>query len=173
MQNDILLKHLSTIVDPELGVDIVELGMVKDISFVESTVVIKLALTIAECPMRNQIETEIKRKLLLMENVNAVLFMNAMKSYSTTFDPFGLPFIPVGVPRLSFLRIRPAILRTRFRCRFTHVDFLNYGHCDILTPAWSNLMHYTRMAVGNRARTLKMFRSYHSAIADAWCDFIA
>ena len=55
MQNDILLKHLSTIVDPELGVDIVELGMVKDISFVESTVVIKLALTIAECPMRNQI----------------------------------------------------------------------------------------------------------------------
>jgi len=72
MQNDILLKHLSTIVDPELGVDIVELGMVKDISFVESTVVIKLALTIAECPMRNQIETEIKRKLLLMENVNSV-----------------------------------------------------------------------------------------------------
>ena len=68
MQNDILLKHLSTIVDPELGVDIVELGMVKDISFVDSTVVIKLALTIAECPMRNQIETEIKRKLLLMEN---------------------------------------------------------------------------------------------------------
>ena len=72
MQNDILLKHLSTIVDPELGVDIVELGMVKDISFVESTVVIKLALTIAECPMRNQIETEIKRKLLLMENVDTV-----------------------------------------------------------------------------------------------------
>ena len=72
MQNDILLKHLSTIVDPELGVDIVELGMVKDISFVDSTVVIKLALTIAECPMRNQIETEIKRKLLLMENVDTV-----------------------------------------------------------------------------------------------------
>ena len=72
MQNDILLKHLSTIVDPELGVDIVELGMVKDISFKDSTVVIKLALTIAECPMRNQIETEIKRKLLLMENIDTV-----------------------------------------------------------------------------------------------------
>ena len=72
IQNDILLKHLSTIVDPELGVDIVELGMVKDISFKDSTVVIKLALTIAECPMRNQIETEIKRKLLLMENIDTV-----------------------------------------------------------------------------------------------------
>ena len=71
-KNDILLKHLSTIVDPELGVDIVELGMVKDISFKDSTVVIKLALTIAECPMRNQIETEINRKLLLMENIDKV-----------------------------------------------------------------------------------------------------
>ena len=72
IQNDILLKHLSTIVDPELGVDIVELGMVKDITYKGSTVSIKLALTIAECPMRNQIETEIQRKLLLMENIDTV-----------------------------------------------------------------------------------------------------
>ena len=71
-QNDILLKHLSTIVDPELGVDIVELGMVKDITFKDATVFIQLALTIAECPMRNQIETEINRKLLLMENIDKV-----------------------------------------------------------------------------------------------------
>ena len=71
-QNDILLKHLSTIVDPELGVNIVELGMVKDITYKDATVFIQLALTIAECPMRNQIETEINRKLLLMENIDKV-----------------------------------------------------------------------------------------------------
>ena len=71
-QNDILLKHLSTIVDPELGVDIVELGMIKDITYKDTTVFIELALTIAECPMRNQIETEINRKLLLMENIDKV-----------------------------------------------------------------------------------------------------
>ena len=71
-QNDILLKHLSTIVDPELGVDIVELGMVKDITYKDATVFIQLALTIAECPMRNQIETEINRKLLLIENIDKV-----------------------------------------------------------------------------------------------------
>ena len=70
--NDILLKHLSTIVDPELGVNIVELGMVKDITYKDSAVYIQLALTIAECPMRNQIETEINRKLLLMENIDLV-----------------------------------------------------------------------------------------------------
>ena len=71
-QSDILLKHLSTVFDPELGANIVELGMVKDIQHVDKTVTIKLALTIADCPMRNQIETEINRKLKLLENVETV-----------------------------------------------------------------------------------------------------
>ena len=72
VQNDILLKHLSSIYDPELAVNIVDLGMVKDIKHIEKDVIIKLALTIADCPMRNQIETEIERKLLLLENVDSV-----------------------------------------------------------------------------------------------------
>lgn len=72
VQNDILLKHLSTIYDPELAVNIVDLGMVKDIKHIEKNIFIKLALTIADCPMRNQIETEIERKLLLLENIDSV-----------------------------------------------------------------------------------------------------
>ena len=44
-QSDILLKHLSTVFDPELGANIVELGMVKDVQHVDKTVTIKLALT--------------------------------------------------------------------------------------------------------------------------------
>ena len=35
VQNDILLKHLSSIYDPELSVNIVDLGMVKDIQHIE------------------------------------------------------------------------------------------------------------------------------------------
>ncbi len=72
IQNDLLLKHLSTVMDPELGVNIVDLGMVKDITYNNSEITIDLALTIAECPMRNQIESEIKRKLKLIENVKEV-----------------------------------------------------------------------------------------------------
>lgn len=105
-------------------------------------------------------------------NVGSILFLNAMKSYYTTFDPFGLPFIPIGIARLSFLRITPYILDTNVGCRFTHIEYPNHGHCDILSPTWSNLMHDTRLAVGNRVRTLEMFRSYHNDIASAWCDFI-
>ena len=71
-QSDILLKHLSTVFDPELGANIVELGMVKAVDHEGSTVKIDLALTIADCPMRNQIEKEITRKLSLLENVETV-----------------------------------------------------------------------------------------------------
>ena len=84
-QNEILLKHLSTVFDPELGANIVELGMIKDIQHVDKTVTIKLALTIADCPMRNQIETEINRKLKLLENVeNVVITITAMDQKDRT-----------------------------------------------------------------------------------------
>jgi len=72
VQNDLLLKHLSSVYDPELGVNIVDLGMVKDITHENNKVTVKLALTIASCPMRNQIESEIIRKLELIENVSSV-----------------------------------------------------------------------------------------------------
>jgi ATP-binding protein involved in chromosome partitioning len=71
-KNDLLLKHLSSVYDPELGVNIVDLGMVKDIAHENEIVTVKLALTIASCPMRNQIESEITRKLELIENVSSV-----------------------------------------------------------------------------------------------------
>jgi len=67
-----VLKHLSSVYDPELGVNIVDLGMVKDVVFNNSEITIKLALTIADCPMRNQIESEITRKLELMEGVESI-----------------------------------------------------------------------------------------------------
>jgi len=72
VQNDLLLKHLSSVYDPELGVNIVDLGMVKDIAHENNKVTVKLALTIASCPMRNQIESEIIRKLELIETVSSV-----------------------------------------------------------------------------------------------------
>ena len=105
-------------------------------------------------------------------NIDYILFLNAMKSYKTTFDPFGLPFIPVANPSLSFIGINETILNTHTNCEFTYIDYPNNGHCDILNPGWANLMHYTRMAVGNRARTLEMFKTYHAHITNAWYDFI-
>ena len=71
-EKETVLKHLSSVYDPELGVNIVDLGMVKDVVFNGSEITIKLALTIADCPMRNQIESEITRKLELIEGVESI-----------------------------------------------------------------------------------------------------
>ena len=63
---------LRGVLDPELGTDIVELGMVKDITIDGSAVTIRVALTIAACPMRTQIEDDITRKVEALPGVDTV-----------------------------------------------------------------------------------------------------
>ena len=63
------LKH---VVDPELHADIVDLGMVGDISIEGPVVTVGLALTIASCPMRGQIESDLKRRVGALPGVDEV-----------------------------------------------------------------------------------------------------
>jgi ATP-binding protein involved in chromosome partitioning len=63
------LKH---VVDPELHADIVDLGMVGDISIDGPLVTVGLALTIASCPMRGQIESDLKRRVGALPGVEDV-----------------------------------------------------------------------------------------------------
>ncbi len=58
-----VMEALRGVVDPELGGDIVELGMVHRIDVADGVATIGLALTIAECPMRGQIEQDTRRKI--------------------------------------------------------------------------------------------------------------
>jgi ATP-binding protein involved in chromosome partitioning len=64
---------LRGVLDPELGSDIVDLGMVHDIRIDESTVHLQIALTIAACPMRDQIERDVVRKLKALPDVDDVI----------------------------------------------------------------------------------------------------
>jgi ATP-binding protein involved in chromosome partitioning len=63
---------LRGVLDPELGTDIVELGMVKGIDVTDGTATIKVALTIAACPMRDQIETDVVRKVKAIPGIDEV-----------------------------------------------------------------------------------------------------
>jgi ATP-binding protein involved in chromosome partitioning len=63
---------LRGVVDPELGADVVELGMVRDVGLVDGIATIKLALTIAACPMRDQIEGDVVRKVEALPGVDRV-----------------------------------------------------------------------------------------------------
>ncbi|HXH57155.1 Mrp/NBP35 family ATP-binding protein [Iamia sp.] len=61
---DELRGLLRGVIDPELGSDIVELGMVRDItSDVEGRVVVTIALTTAGCPLRAQIQRDIRTRI--------------------------------------------------------------------------------------------------------------
>ncbi|MGI9648942.1 MAG: Mrp/NBP35 family ATP-binding protein [Acidimicrobiia bacterium] len=65
-------QALRGVVDPELGGDVVELGMVKDIEFADGTATITVALTIAGCPMRAQIDGDVKRKVGALPGIETV-----------------------------------------------------------------------------------------------------
>ncbi len=63
---------LRGVVDPELGADVVELGMVRGVEVVGATATIHLALTIAACPLRDQIEGDVVRKVGTLPGIDRV-----------------------------------------------------------------------------------------------------
>jgi len=60
---------LRGVVDPELGSDVVELGMVRGIEVADGVATVHIALTIAACPMRDQIESDVKRKVTALPGI--------------------------------------------------------------------------------------------------------
>jgi ATP-binding protein involved in chromosome partitioning len=60
------------VVDPELGTDIVELGMVRDISVEGGTVSVEVALTVAACPLRDQLRSDVERHVYALAGVARV-----------------------------------------------------------------------------------------------------
>ena len=66
---DQVLKALEGVRDPELGGNVVELGMITDVTIDGPRVGIGLALTIAECPLRSQIENDTRRRVEAMPGI--------------------------------------------------------------------------------------------------------
>lgn len=67
-----VLNVLSQVKDPELGRDLVSLGMVRDIEIKETEISFTLVLTIAGCPMRNQMADDARQHLLELPGIQAV-----------------------------------------------------------------------------------------------------
>jgi len=63
---------LTGVVDPELGADIVELGMVRDIEIEGGAVRIEVALTVAACPLRDQLRADVERHVRAVPGVERV-----------------------------------------------------------------------------------------------------
>jgi ATP-binding protein involved in chromosome partitioning len=67
---------LQGVVDPELGDSIVDLGMVRSVAIEPanggSAVTVEVALTIAGCPLRGQIRSDVERRVASLPGVTAV-----------------------------------------------------------------------------------------------------
>lgn len=68
-----LMGALENVIDPELGVDIVNLGLVYDVELnEEETAVVTMTLTSMGCPMGPQIVANIKQELMELPEVKDV-----------------------------------------------------------------------------------------------------
>ncbi|HEX4219186.1 MAG TPA: Mrp/NBP35 family ATP-binding protein [Acidimicrobiales bacterium] len=66
-------EALAGVVDPELGASIVDLGMVRAVEVaVDGSVDVEVALTIAGCPLRDQIRRDVEGRVLSLPGVRSV-----------------------------------------------------------------------------------------------------
>ncbi len=72
LTEDAVRAALHGVVDPELGADIVELGMVTGVSVGHGEVEVEVALTVAGCPLRTQIKQDVETRVRSLPGVESV-----------------------------------------------------------------------------------------------------
>lgn len=76
-----IIKALKTVFDPEIPVDIYELGLIYDVQISEDgDVKIVMTLTTPNCPVAESLPQEVKEKVGAVENVKSV-------GLELTFEP--------------------------------------------------------------------------------------
>jgi len=68
----VVLEALGRVQEPELGKDLVSLGMIKDLTIRDGRVSFTVELTTPACPLRDQIEREAKEAVARLEGVSEV-----------------------------------------------------------------------------------------------------
>lgn len=72
--NQRIYTELEKVIDPELGIDIVNLGLINELNLYEQGLVeIKLTLTTMGCPFADQIQDDIKKAVENLEDVNEAI----------------------------------------------------------------------------------------------------
>ncbi len=81
LTTDEIIKKLSTIKDPELGINIYDLGLIYDIKINEgNNVKITMTLTTVNCPVADSFPLDIAKNITSLENIGQV-------KVKLTFDP--------------------------------------------------------------------------------------
>ncbi len=73
-------EHLKEVLDPELGINIVDLGLIYEVKVHKNDIKILMTLTFPGCPLGGVIKKEVNDKLSTIENLGEV-------TLEITFDP--------------------------------------------------------------------------------------
>jgi Mrp family chromosome partitioning ATPase len=72
MLKDLVLQALSQVNDPELHRSLTDLQMVREVQVSDETVTVTLALTVPNCPLKSQIEADVKKAVGALPGVSQV-----------------------------------------------------------------------------------------------------
>ena len=64
-----IIEALRPVEDPELNRSIVDLGMVREISIAEADITVQIALTVAGCPLRSEIDDRVNKAVTALDGV--------------------------------------------------------------------------------------------------------
>jgi ATP-binding protein involved in chromosome partitioning len=72
VDKNLVLEKLRGVLDPEIGRSIVDLKMVRDISASDGNVYVKIALTVAHCPLAKTLQADVENAVRKLEDVRSV-----------------------------------------------------------------------------------------------------
>lgn len=72
LSNEVLIEALKDVFDPELGYNIVDLGLVYDLDVTGGDVVVTMTLTTPGCPASDMIQGGVNDRLCAIEGVSNV-----------------------------------------------------------------------------------------------------
>src|SRR5438445_11120671 len=67
-----IVNSLRGVLDPEIGISIVDLNMVRDVSIEGDHVKFTIALTVAHCPLAKTLQTDVEKALKKSNEVKSV-----------------------------------------------------------------------------------------------------
>ena len=67
-----VIAEIKKIYDPEIPVNIYELGLIYDVSIIEKNVKVKMTLTTPNCPVAESLPKEVKESIMELDGVDKV-----------------------------------------------------------------------------------------------------
>ena len=67
-----VITEIKKIYDPEIPVNIYELGLIYDVSIIEKNVKVKMTLTTPNCPVAESLPKEVKESIMEIDGVDKV-----------------------------------------------------------------------------------------------------